>query len=275
MASERSQFRTSDVPRPTSAGPLDVLQACEIALRAGKSGALATVFRTHGSTPSSPGQKLFRCEDGVCIGSVGGGAIEREVLARLAHLREARVEEFRLGPELGMCCGGRVEVFLEPMQGQTDVLLVGAGHVGLALARLLPRLGFRVVVTDSREAYIAPLEAEFSCVCGEPSEAKAKISASALVLVMTHDHGLDQDAIEWAVRAGYPFVGGIGSRAKAERTRARLLAKGFSETDVARIRMPLGLAIGARAPDEIAIAVAAELIQNRTVTRAAFVEHSK
>jgi xanthine dehydrogenase accessory factor len=266
MASERSQFRpnsVSAVPRPISADPLDVLRACEAALRAGKSGALATVFRTHGSTPSTVGQKLFRCQDGSCIGSVGGGAIEREVLGRLGTLVEARVEEFRLGPELGMCCGGRVEVFLEPLQGQRDVLLVGAGHVGLALARLLPKLGFRVVFADSREEYIVPLEAEFTCVCGVPSEAKAQISPGAYVLVMTHDHVLDQDAIEWALRTGYPFVGGIGSRAKAERTRARLIAKGFAPADIERVRMPLGLAIGARSPEEIAVAVAAELIQNR------------
>jgi xanthine dehydrogenase accessory factor len=144
------------------------------------------------------------------------------------------------------------------------VLLVGAGHVGLALARLLPRLGFRVVVADSREAYVTPLEAELSCVCGEPSEAKSLVSTDATVLVMTHDHALDQDAIEWALRAGYPFVGGIGSRAKAERTRARLVAKGFAPSEVERVRMPLGLAIGARSPDEIAVAVAAELIQNRS-----------
>jgi xanthine dehydrogenase accessory factor len=77
---------------------------------------------------------------------------------------------------------------------------------------------------------------------------------------MTHDHARDQDAIEWGLRKGFAFVGGVGSRAKAQRTRDRLTAKGFPEADIARVRMPLGVSIGARLPDEIAIAIASELI---------------
>jgi xanthine dehydrogenase accessory factor len=80
---------------------------------------------------------------------------------------------------------------------------------------------------------------------------------------MTHDHALDQRAIEWGLRSGFAFVGGVGSRAKAERTRARLQAKGFSDADIARVRMPVGADIGARSPEEIAVAIAAELVAFR------------
>jgi xanthine dehydrogenase accessory factor len=80
---------------------------------------------------------------------------------------------------------------------------------------------------------------------------------------MTHDHALDQQAIEWALRRGFAFVGGIGSRAKAKRTRDRLEAKGFAEADRTRMRMPLGLGIGARMPDEIAVSIAAEMVEWR------------
>ena len=85
----------------------------------------------------------------------------------------------------------------------------------------------------------------------------------AAVLVMTHDHGLDQDIVEWALRQGFAFVGGVGSRAKAAKTRQRLEAKGFVSADVARVRMPLGLDIEARSPAEIAVAIAGELVQWR------------
>jgi xanthine dehydrogenase accessory factor len=77
---------------------------------------------------------------------------------------------------------------------------------------------------------------------------------------MTHDHQLDQEAIAWALGRGFAFVGGVGSRAKAERTRQRLMVRGVSEVDRLRLRMPLGVDIGARTPDEIAIAIAAELV---------------
>jgi xanthine dehydrogenase accessory factor len=80
---------------------------------------------------------------------------------------------------------------------------------------------------------------------------------------MTHDHQMDQAAIEWAIARGFGFVGGVGSRGKAARTRQRLEAKGVAEVDVARVRMPLGVEIGARSPAEIGVAIAAELIEWR------------
>jgi xanthine dehydrogenase accessory factor len=85
----------------------------------------------------------------------------------------------------------------------------------------------------------------------------------AAMLVMTHDHQLDQTVIEWALRSGFGFVGGVGSRAKAAKTRQRLESKGFVAADVERVRMPLGVAIHARSPGEIAVAIAAELVAVR------------
>jgi xanthine dehydrogenase accessory factor len=230
---------------------------------------MATVAKVHGSTPSSPGQKLYLAADGTCVGTVGGGAVEREVLRRLQRMLESRdaeaeMLEYKLGAELGMCCGGRVEVFVEQMIAPPEVLIVGAGHVGLAITRLFKTLGYRITVVDSRDAWSENAAAEgVHVIYGEPSEAREHLSRQTAVLVMTHDHALDQEAIEWALREGFPFIGGIGSRAKAERTRQRLTAKGFAEAEIARIRMPLGLTIGARSPAEIAVAVAAELIQYR------------
>jgi xanthine dehydrogenase accessory factor len=77
---------------------------------------------------------------------------------------------------------------------------------------------------------------------------------------MTHDHQLDQVVIEWALAAGFGFVGGVGSRAKAARTRARLEAKGVAAADIARVRMPVGVEIAARTPAEIGVAIAGELV---------------
>lgn len=256
------------LPVPISGDVSAVLSAAATAVGRGIPGAMATVLERHGSAPGTPGQKLYLGADGTCIGTVGGGAVEREVLRALAaslretvHGRSHEVRTFKLGPELGMCCGGRLVVLLEPLVGLVPSLVVGGGHVATALAPLLVRAGFAVTVVDEREAWSEEGRIPgVRFVNGELGDPGTDVDPHGICLVMTHDHGLDQRAVEWALERGFAFVGGIGSRAKAERTRQRLEAKGFSEADRARVRMPLGLEIGARTPDEIAISVVAELI---------------
>ncbi|MBL8611022.1 MAG: XdhC family protein [Myxococcales bacterium] len=256
-------------PTPVAGTVGDVLAAAAEGARAGVRGAMATVVERAGSSPATPGQKIYLGGDGRCVGTVGGGALEQAVLRELAAVVASSepsfaVREYALGPELGMCCGGRARLLLESIEGRTACCIVGAGHVATALAPLLDRVGFAVTVCDAREGWA---EGEripgATLVLGEHDEAFADAPAGAVFLVMTHDHALDQAAIEWALRRGFAFVGGIGSRAKAARVRDRLEAKGFSPEDRARVRMPLGLSIGARLPDEIAIAVCAELVEWR------------
>jgi xanthine dehydrogenase accessory factor len=256
----------TSVITPEPALPPRVLAIAAERSARGVRGAMATILERHGSAPSTPGQKLWVGVDGSCVGTVGGGAIEREVLAALALLASAddgrhELRTFKLGSELGMCCGGRVVVMLEPVAGLVPCLVVGGGHVATALAPMLARVGFAVTVVDTRDAWGKEGRLPgVTCVVGDYDDVGASLPVSAAFLVMTHDHALDQQAIEWAIRRGFAFVGGVGSRAKAQRTRDRLAAKGFSEADVARVHMPLGVSICARLPDEIAISVASELI---------------
>jgi xanthine dehydrogenase accessory factor len=275
---------------PRTALPHDVMRAALAALDRGRRVVLASVVARHGSTPSTPGQKLALFEDGTAVGTIGGGAVERVVLAgMLKALADAgagpRVETFRLGASLGMCCGGSVEVLIEPLQPMVSVLIVGAGHVGVVTAPLLASVGFKVTLCDGREAAADParvgapdgsgstvtepvhlLHAEHD----DPEVLRALPVAlgGAAILVMTPDHQLDQAVIEWALERGFGFVGGVGSRAKAARTRARLETKGVAARDVARVRMPVGADIGARSPAEIAVSIAAELIAWRAGQRA-------
>ncbi|MBX3218016.1 MAG: XdhC family protein [Labilithrix sp.] len=254
------------LPVPSPGDVAAVLGAAAAAARRGVPGAMATVLERHGSAPGTPGQKLFVARDGAAVGTVGGGAVERAVLESLVALAtgaSARhdVRTFKLGPELGMCCGGRLVVLLEPIAGLVPSLVVGAGHVATALAPLLARVGFAVTVVDARDAWGEEGRiAGARSVAGEFDEVGRDVDPAGACLVMTHDHALDQRAIEWALRRGFAYVGGVGSRAKAERTRQRLEAKGFTEADRARVRMPIGADIGARTPDEIAVSIAAELI---------------
>ncbi len=239
--------------------------AAERAAR-GIRGAMATVMERHGSAPSTPGQKIWVGSDRSCVGTVGGGAVEREIMAALLDMAgradaKHEVRSFKLGAELGMCCGGQVVALLEPIHGLVACLIVGGGHVATASAPMLARVGFAVTVCDAREEWGKEGRIPgVRTVVGDHDEVGMEIPTSGAFLVMTHDHSLDQAAIEWALRRGFAFVGGVGSRAKAQRTRDRLAAKGFSEADIARVRMPLGVSIGARVPDEIAVSVAGEMI---------------
>jgi xanthine dehydrogenase accessory factor len=226
---------------------------------------MATVLERHGSAPGTAGQKLYLAADGTCLGTVGGGAIERETLGVLLEIvgdrmAKHQVRTFKLGAELGMCCGGRVEMLIEPIEGVTPCLIVGGGHVASAVAPLLVKVGFSVTVADARTGWGDEERIEgVRCVSGDYDDV-VDVDPRGACLVMTHDHQLDQEAIAWALAKGFAFVGGVGSRAKAERTRQRLEAKGVSETDRARVRMPVGHDIGARLPDEIAVSIAAELV---------------
>jgi xanthine dehydrogenase accessory factor len=246
--------------------PIDVMALAIAHAERGGHGAMATVIERHGSAPSTPGQKIWVSSDRRCAGTIGGGAIERDVMIALDDMARDRsakhaVRELKLGPELGMCCGGRVVVLLEPIASRVPCLVVGGGHVASILAPMLVQLGFAVTLVDARDAWGREGRLEgVRCVVGDYDDVGKTIDPSGIFLTMTHDHALDQDAIEWALRRGFAFVGGVGSRAKAQRTRDRLAAKGFSEADIARVQMPLGVPIGARLPEELAVSIAGALI---------------
>ncbi len=267
---------------PRHAAPDDVLRAALDRLERGYRVVVATVIRRKGSAPSTPGQKLALLGAQDAVGSVGGGAVELSALSvmhealaggrRGRGLGEPWIASYELGASLGMCCGGAVELMFEVMDPALAVLVVGAGHIGTALTPLLSTLGFRVVVCDHRDAVadagrladgprVRVLHADHDDP--EVREAIGEGLDRAAALVMTHDHQLDQRVIEWALLQGFDFVGGVGSRAKAARTRARLEAKGFSGEQIDAVEMPLGVDIGARSPEEIAVSICGRVIRWR------------
>lgn len=257
-----------ELPLPRGAEPSEVLRVASELADAGARVVLATVLARRGSTPSTPGQKLLLADDGTCVGTIGGGAIEREALLAMkaliadADAPPSKIHTWKLGPELGMCCGGGVDVLFEVIASATPLLVVGAGHIGAIVAPLLSKCGFSVTLVDEREGVLDERDSEpkLRRIVGDFEQAGRGVRKTGGVLAMTHDHQLDQRVVEWALREGYAFVGGVGSRAKHARTKARLEAKGFAATDIERIRMPLGLDIGARSPHEIAISIVAEMI---------------
>jgi xanthine dehydrogenase accessory factor len=233
----------------------------------GSSAAVVTIVRTSGSTPREMGARMLVHPDGAIEGTIGGGKIEQEAIAEAtAAIGEGRPRhlEFKLTQELGMCCGGQVALFIEPVIPSPRLIIFGAGHVGAALSRLATHAGFVVHVADEREELLDPKRlAEARQLHDALDDPALPFSAGAFVMVTTHDHALDQALVEKALKKPSRWLGLIGSRRKAELTKERLVHKGFSADEVARVRCPVGLAIRAETPEEIAIAILSEMIAVR------------
>jgi xanthine dehydrogenase accessory factor len=241
---------------------------------------LATVVRVSGSVPQRPGARMLLRADGTTLGTVGGGAIEQEVLAALTACREGAEAELlsrELGYDLGMCCGGRMEIFIEPIEASSRLVLCGAGHIAHALAPLLPNIGFAPTVLDEREEQNN--EARFPNVervlCDPDSFLRRHpLSSDDWVVIATHDHALDERLLERAL-CGTPtqprYIGLVGSRRKVLRILSRIRAR-HAELDLTRLHAPIGLALKAQGPAEIALSIAAELVALR---RGAAISHMR
>jgi len=230
---------------------------------------LATVTAARGFTPRKPGAHMLIAEDGACVGTVGGGAIEFEVCRAAAELlaRGGTTEVRRhLTQELGMCCGGAMTVFLECLLPAPRLVVFGAGYIAKPLAAIAAGCGFEVTVVDAREGWARAERFPTSAlVLRPPDEAVRDLPLEAVdyAVVMTHDHAVDQRVVEQLLRQPLRFVGMIGSLAKQRKFALRLKARGFSPGEIARLHTPLGARIGAQTPEEIAVSVMAQLIEVR------------
>lgn len=237
-------------------------------LASGEAGVLATVVDARGSTPQCVGARMLLRPDGSMVGTVGGGAIEREVLEAMGQcLRDGRggARSWDLGRDLGMCCGGRMEMFIERIEASPRLIVFGAGHVAKPTAALARTVGFEVVVVDDRAELND--EARFpGCrrILAEPVEAERelKVGPHDWLLIVTHDHHLDEQALDVYARGPHRYLGMIGSRRKIFRVLQRIHARrGLPSLE--RVHAPVGLDLGAVAPEEIAVSIVAELVALR------------
>jgi len=238
--------------------------------REGRRIALVSVTETHGMTPRKAGARMLFAEDGETSGTVGGGALEQAALGAarevLAGSETERTLSWQLTQELGMCCGGEMTLRIEILEPSPLLIVFGAGYIGRALALLARGCGFRVSVVDDRPEWADPAGLPGAGVeCRDPEEyARATPPGPRdYAVVVTHEHALDQRLVERMLQRPPRFLGMVGSLAKQRKFALRLKAKGFDDAAVARLRSPLGLAIGAATPEEVAVSVMAELIAVR------------
>jgi xanthine dehydrogenase accessory factor len=247
----------------------DIARAVLEVLSTRRRAALATVVRVSGSTPQEAGARLLLREDGSCLGTVGGGALEHALLPELRSvLASGRSQLFcrDLAHDLGMCCGGRMEIFIEPIWPAPRLWLLGAGHVAKPTAALALTVGFDVLVVDEREELNT--EARFpgcQLLLQDPSEAlrNAEVDERDWIVIVTHDHQLDEQALTTAAGLCARYVGLVGSRRKVLRLVQRVSLKRQGDVPVERIYAPVGLDLGATTPAEIAVSIVAELVALR------------
>jgi xanthine dehydrogenase accessory factor len=252
----------------------DVFSAALQATQNGEPAALVTVISTEGSTPQKAGAKMVVYADGRIVGTIGGGCVEAEMTWRARQAieeRRSQLASYELtadqAGEDGLICGGRMEVFIEPIESTPTLCLFGAGHVAQPLARMAKAAGFRVEVADDRVKFANRdrfPDADLVIVEDFVAAAdKMTLGRNSYAIVVTRGHKGDEDALAACLPRGLRFLGLLASRPKFVHIAAALEERGFSPEALATIHAPLGLQLGAVTPEEIAVSVLAEMIAVR------------
>lgn len=250
---------------------------------------MVTVVSVRGHAPREAGAKMLVTANEV-YGTVGGGNLEAIAIALARKTLSEMGNIYSLAPtqpightirltetaeaEYGVqCCGGEVALLLEPVvAARPTVAIFGVGHVGLALAKVLSICPLDLWLIDSRTDMLSPERLASLQPAGANIKAHdapildglvGDLPAGSHLLIMTHDHAEDIAVLDAALRrADLGYIGLIGSRVKWSNFRGRLKAEGFSENDLSRVTTPIGIpGISGKAPEAIAIAVAAQLMQ--------------
>jgi xanthine dehydrogenase accessory factor len=240
----------------------------------GQKCALATIVEVRGSIPSYECAKLLVREDGSIAGTIGGGCVEAEVWNAAREVIETETPKhlsFNLGQDAaydnGLICGGQLEVFVEPVLPVPHAYIFGAGHISKSLSKVATLAGFAAVVIDNRESFASqerfPEAKEVHAAEYEDVFPRLPINETSFVIIVTRGHRDDMRVLKLAVATPARYIAMIGSKRKVLNVVRELEKEGVARAVLERIHAPMGLDIGAISPEEIAIAVAAEMIAVR------------
>jgi xanthine dehydrogenase accessory factor len=242
--------------------------------RDGRRGAVATIVNVRGSIPSFRTAKMLVRDDGSIVGTIGGGCVEAEVWQAAREVMESekpRTLTFDLNQDpkydTGLVCGGTLELFIEPILPPALLYIFGAGHVARSLCQSAAGAGFDVIVIDDRSAYATkerfPAAREVHALDFDQATRQHDPNESSYIVIVTRGHRDDMRMLRWAVQTRARYIGMIGSKRKVIEIFKTLQKEGLSEHLFDRVYAPIGLDIGAITPEEIAVAITAELIALR------------
>src|SRR5437868_8005378 len=259
---------------------MDIYEEIVKLRNAGQRGAVATIVNVRGSIPSFKTAKMLVREDGSIFGTIGGGCVEADVWRAAREVMEQekpRTLSFDLNHDpkydTGLVCGGTLEIFIEPVLPPALLYIFGAGHVALSVCRTAASAGFEVIVTDDRSSYATnerfPAAREVYALDFDEAMKKLDPNESSYIVIVTRGHRDDMRILRWAVQTRARYVGMIGSKRKVIEISKALQAEGLPAHLFERVHSPIGLDIGAVTPEEIGVAVTAELIAVRRHATAA------
>ncbi len=220
---------------------------------------LVTVIEVTGASPAKVGAQIVLLADGTTAGTVGGGKLEASILndAKAAQSSgEPRLAHYALAEEgqdaIGTLCGGEVRVFIQPYAPAPQLIIVGGGHIGRPLKVMGEAAGFKVIVVD--------VEPGLATV---PGLETITLNQDSYVVLITTDHVSDEAALRYAITSPARYIGMIGSRHKCHIILDHLRTDGVTVEDLDRVHAPIGLELGGTTPQEIAVAILAEIIAVR------------
>ena len=231
-----------------------------------------TLVDSVGSAPADQGAKILVTCAGLTAGTVGGGKVEARALSQAQEMLGAGATsplfaQWNLQTDLGMTCGGVVRLFFEPFNvARWPIAVFGAGHVAQALIPVLLPLDCGLTCLDTRADWLdrLPADPKLRRICTDDLAAQVEeLPANTFVVLMTMGHATDLPILRQLLVRSFPYIGVIGSKSKAAALRKTLLKDGFSLEECARFFCPIGLPIGTNHTHEIAISIAAQLIQRR------------
>ena len=253
---------------------MDIYEQIVQLRREGRRGAVATIVNVRGSIPSFRTAKMLVRDDGSIVGTIGGGCVEADVWQAAREVMESekpRTLTFDLNQDpkydTGLVCGGTLEVFIEPVLPPALLYVFGAGHVAVNLCQVAANAGFELIVTDDRTSYATterfPNAREVHALEFDEAVKKFDPNETSYIVIVTRGHRDDMRILRWAVQTRARYVGMIGSRRKVIAIFKTLQQEGLPAHLFNRVHAPIGLDIGAVTPEEIAVAITAELIANR------------
>jgi len=233
-----------------------------------KAVALVTITKILGSAPCRLGSKMIVTAQKEIYGTIGGGKLEFQVIEEAVRaIRENKILEstYTLGPEFEQCCGGKVELIIEPMNQSPELYLFGAGHIGVAICDVLKDTPFSITLLDIRENWEETFNVDqsvtYSNVPFDLYKQTVNWGPNCYIVILTHDHKLDFEITALALHEQTKYIGLIGSKTKKNKFNNLLINELNFKHGITPVNCPIGLDLGGNSPKEIAISIASELLK--------------
>lgn len=250
---------------------MQIMEKAVELLKERKTFVVATVVEANGSAPQSVGAKLIYTENHELFGTVGGGRVEAKVIQEIQQVlveKKNRLLDYKLVPEpegIGMTCGGNMKIFVEYYGKTPRLLLFGGGHVAYEIAKLANMMKLEVVVLEERQEFAKEerFPAALSLIVKDNYDdalGEVTVDENTYVVIVTKGHKTDQRILELLIDSKAPYIGMMGSRRKKVEVYNNLKNLGITDKQLERVYCPIGLDLRGSRPEEIALAIVAEII---------------